>query len=279
MQVDFLKEMTPVFYNQHGIKSFERSTDFPLHWHDRIELIYVFRGEFKMKFDKKEYSVHENQLLIVPPRVLHSGDMVVPNTAFRTLMFEPSYFSCSVPAVKNFIEALFEKQIRLTPVTDDPDILALFMKIYDMQAEQGDVATLRITSCIYELLALFRERCLVDMQVQFTAKSTFGEIITYIQENYQQPITSSFLCKKFGYSQNYFSRRFIAETGMPPTAFIRTVRLENAAEMLRETNMSISSIALACGFTSTKYFTHCFRELYGITPGHFRNANHTPRAE
>ncbi len=275
MQVDFLKEMTPVFYNQHGIKSFSRSTDFPLHWHDRIELMYITEGELKVKIDKKEYCVHQNELLIVPPGTLHSGDRVTPQTAFSTLMFEPNLFSCSVPAVKNFLDALLQKHIRLTPITSDPEIIELFLKIFDAQSEQGDVATLRITSMVYALLALIRERCLLDMQVQFSAKSTFGEIITYIQENYQDPLTSSFLCKKFGYSQNYFSRRFIAETGMPPTAFIRTVRLENAAEMLRETDMTISSIALACGFTSTKYFTHCFRELYNITPGQFRNANRT----
>lgn len=273
MQIDFLKEMTPVFYNQHGIKAFSRSADFPLHWHDRIELMYLLEGELRLKIDKKEYTAHAGELIILTPHTLHSGDRVTPSTYFATLMFEPSLFSCGIPAVKNFMDALLQKQIRLTPVTTDPDIINLFLKIHQEQSEQGDIATLRITSHIYELLALLRERCLLDMQVQFSAKSTFSEIITYIQENYQEPLTSSFLCKKFGYSQNYFSRRFIAETGMPPTAFIRTVRLENAAEMLRETDMTISSIALACGFTSTKYFTHCFRELYNITPGQFRNTN------
>lgn len=276
MQVDFLKEMTPVFYNQHGIKSFSRSADFPLHWHDRIELVYITEGELKIKIEKNEYFAHKNQLLIMPPRTLHSGERITPETTFQTLMFEPNMFSCGVPAAKNFIDALLQKHIRLTPVTDDEDIINLFLKIFDEQSQQGDVATLRIIGHVYELLSLLRERCLLDMQVHFSAKSTFGEIITFIQENYQEPLTSSFLCKKFGYSQNYFSRRFIAETGMPPTAFIRTVRLENAAEMLRETDMTISNIAFACGFTSTKYFTHCFRELYDITPGQFRNANRTP---
>ncbi len=275
MQVDFLKEMTPVFYNQHGIKHFSRSADFPLHWHDRIELVYITNGELKVKIYDKEYRVCKNELLIIPPHTLHSGDRVTPETSLSTIMFEPSLFSCNVPAIKNFMDALLQKHIRLAPITNDSDIIDLFLKLYDAQNEQGDIATLKIASYVYALLALLRERCLVDMQVQFSAKSTFGEIITYIQDNYQEPLTSSFLCKKFGYSQNYFSRRFIAETGMPPTAFIRTVRLENAAEMLRETDMTISSIALACGFTSTKYFTHCFRELYNITPGQFRNANHT----
>jgi AraC-like DNA-binding protein len=204
---------------------------------------------------------------------LHRGRRETPETHFITVMFEPNLFSCSVPAVSNFINGLLEKHIRLTTITKDPEIIDLFLRLHHMQDEKGDVATLKITAMVYELLALLRERCLVDMQVQFSAKNTFSEIINYIQENYNQPLSSSFLCKKFGYSQNYFSRRFIAETGMPPTAFIRTVRLENAAEMLRETDMSISSIALACGFTTTKYFTHCFRELYNITPGQFRNAN------
>lgn len=275
MQVDHLKEMTPVFYNQYGIKSFSRAIHFPLHWHDRFELIYVVRGELQVTIDKKDHIAKANELIILAPRALHSGKKNRPETAYCTIMFEPYLFSSNMPAVKKFIEGLLQKQIHLTPITSDKEIIDLFLKIFNEQTEQGDVVPLHVAAHLHTLLALLRERCLLDMQADFSDKKSINEIIFYIQENYQQPLTSSFLCKKFGYSQNHFTRLFVAETGISPTAFIRAVRLENAAEMLRETDIPITSIALDCGFPNISYFTRRFRELYGITPGQFRTTNRT----
>ena len=276
MQVDHLKEMTPVFYNQHGIKAFERVAPFPLHWHDRFELIYVIHGEMQVNIDNKEYVAKEHELIILAPRVLHSGNKNKPAATYHTIMFEPYLFSGNIPAVKEFIEGLLQKQTRLTPITKDKDIIGLFLKILDAQAEQGDVATLYVSTYLHALFALLRERCLLDMQASFPTEKSTKEIVDYVQKNYREPLTSSFLCKKFGYSQNHFTRLFVKGTGLSPTKFIRLVRLENAAELLRETDLPISRIASECGFPNINYFTRCFRELYNISPNQFRAANRAP---
>ena len=47
---------------------------------------------------------------------------------------------------------------------------------------------------------------------------------------------------------------------------IRTIRLEHAAQLLRERAGLVSEIAYAVGFKSVAHFSTCFRDLYGCTP-------------
>ena len=54
--------------------------------------------------------------------------------------------------------------------------------------------------------------------------------------------------------------------------YLTQIRLDNSRKMLRETHLSITEIAMACGFSSQSYFTKIFRETYGLTPGLYRKS-------
>ncbi|MGC4232834.1 MAG: helix-turn-helix domain-containing protein, partial [Niabella sp.] len=61
-------------------------------------------------------------------------------------------------------------------------------------------------------------------------------------------------------------RKLMALTGQSPTNFIRTIRLNKAAELLQEKRLSVSEIADEVGFNSVSYFSKCFHEKFGKTP-------------
>lgn len=272
MSLDFLKELIPVFYNQHAVKVFERNVGFQLHWHDRMECILIKSGVLNVEIDKRNYVIPADNVVIIPPSILHGGEPGSPDMVYQTIMFDPLILLNNAPNVKQYFTDLSEKRVSLKPFTDNPEVIRLTKEIIELQNSKSSIDTLRVCALIYLLVAALFEHCVTEAQPRFAVKNTFLEIINYIQSNYAKPLTSSTLCQKFGYSQGYFSRRFIAETGMSPTAFIRTVRLENAALLLAETSTSIQEIAIQCGFKDTKYFNRCFRELYGITPSNYRDA-------
>lgn len=66
-------------------------------------------------------------------------------------------------------------------------------------------------------------------------------------------------------------RRLQAATGVTPNEFIRTVRLESAAEMLLTTQLPVSEVSDRTGFGTPRYFTRCFKEKYGVLPKDFRS--------
>ena len=65
-------------------------------------------------------------------------------------------------------------------------------------------------------------------------------------------------------------RKVKAITGSSPVELLRTARLNRAYELLLTTDMSVSEVAYAVGFTAPSYFTKCFKEEYGMVPGDIR---------
>lgn len=66
-------------------------------------------------------------------------------------------------------------------------------------------------------------------------------------------------------------RKVKALTGLSPVQYIQSLRLRVAKELLRESDESITQIALSCGFNSSAYFSRVFKKDTGMTPSSFRN--------
>lgn len=92
----------------------------------------------------------------------------------------------------------------------------------------------------------------------------------------QQNIANSDLnldafCKELGLSKSNLYRKIKQITGYSPNEFIRNFRLETAAKMLKETDMTITEVYYAVGYNSLAYFSNCFKALYGMSPTEFKN--------
>lgn len=66
-------------------------------------------------------------------------------------------------------------------------------------------------------------------------------------------------------------RRMQALTGQSPSSYIKHIRLDVAARLLRETTLPIADIAMKTGFSTTKYFNRVFKDEFGQSPADFRS--------
>jgi AraC-like DNA-binding protein len=73
-------------------------------------------------------------------------------------------------------------------------------------------------------------------------------------------------------SEFHFARLFKKITGVPPHAYLATLRVERARRLLAETDLAISEIGARVGYASQSHFTKVFREATGLTPKAFREA-------
>ena len=74
------------------------------------------------------------------------------------------------------------------------------------------------------------------------------------------------LCIEAGMSRSVVFRKVKETFGMSPVLLIRSLRLEYGFDLLQKENVTVSDVAYACGFTSSQYFSICFKQKYGFSP-------------
>lgn len=78
------------------------------------------------------------------------------------------------------------------------------------------------------------------------------------------------LAKELCMERTGLYKKLTSLSDTPPVAFIRNIRLERAALLLKEGNMSVNEIAEKAGFSSPSYFTKCFKKMYGVLPSEYQ---------
>ncbi len=99
---------------------------------------------------------------------------------------------------------------------------------------------------------------------------TFTRINQYLHENFIYPINRQHVASEFKLNPSYLSRLFseLGETTFNNT--LRNMRLEHAAMLLKNSNLSVDEITNNCGYLSSTSFISTFKKQYGMPPGEFR---------
>ena len=91
-----------------------------------------------------------------------------------------------------------------------------------------------------------------------------------LRHNYSQELTLPWLAEHVGLSPAHLSRSFSKEVGMSVSQYIASLRCEEAAGMLRNSDAPIHEISAFVGYTDNNYFVKVFRKHYGMTPSEYR---------
>lgn len=72
-------------------------------------------------------------------------------------------------------------------------------------------------------------------------------------------------------SPPYFCSLFKTITGVPPAKYLKSLRMQQAAVLLRTTFLSVKEIVSRVGFTDESHFVRDFKRMFGVTPSEYRN--------
>lgn len=104
-------------------------------------------------------------------------------------------------------------------------------------------------------------------------ESIIQQIRKYVDEHYMEPLNQNEIAKRFYINATYFSRAFKKEIGVNFTDYVRKRRMDEAETLLISTNLKIQDISDRVGYETPGYFTKKFQEVYGETPGKYREQN------
>jgi AraC-like DNA-binding protein len=103
-------------------------------------------------------------------------------------------------------------------------------------------------------------------------KWRFSRVTQYIDLHIEEPIRLLDLAKAAGLSRMHFAAQFRAYTGISPSAFVRTRRIQRAKELLGDPQTTLADVALSVGFRTQAHFTTVFHRFVGETPNCWRKS-------
>ena len=93
----------------------------------------------------------------------------------------------------------------------------------------------------------------------------------YIAKNYKDPsLGLNKISDEFQISESYFSHMFKEKTGVNFSTYLENIRMNEAARLIQETDISLNELYIAVGYNNSNTFRRAFKKVFGVTPSSMR---------
>ena len=99
------------------------------------------------------------------------------------------------------------------------------------------------------------------------------QAIIYIRNKLDKKVTRTMVADFVHLNEDYLSRLFKKKTGMVLKDYINNEKIRVAKEMLSNSNISVSIIAIKTGFNNFSHFSQTFKKMTGVSPREFRESH------
>jgi YesN/AraC family two-component response regulator len=251
------------------------------HWHNHLEVLYVFQGTMHIVRNDEKYTISKNDLFII-----NSGDIHLTrspgNVEVLLLQIPYELLRQSIPDYEDirFKEYYSQNELNEEPAFQNMIYHLLTMRKLYEQSKSG-YQFLFISSLNLFLHSLYTNY-IVNENIKEKNKSTknlnrLKEVLDYVEKNYSEPISLKYAASLVALNPEYFCRCFKKYTGFTFIEYVNMVRLTHIHSDLLDTDDSITIIQEKHGFTNYKLFNRMFKEAYGCTPSKLRYNNHIYR--
>ena len=248
-----------------------------MHFHNYIELTRVEGGKIVYSFLDKEVVAGDGDMVIVN----HIQPHAVKGTDERALVtvigFKPEFIWKGADEIDfRYIENFFHGSETFDNLVhaDVPyckKVTELFGEICAEYDRKEDGYKLMIKAKLMELLTiLYRHHTIVFRKDGFKNLNNFKNVVDFIYENAEKPLTLSECAAIAECSPSYFSFTFHKMSGKRFSDYLSSVRVDKACEMLLNTDLSINDIRKKCGLNNPSNFNKLFMRLKKTTPVKYR---------
>jgi AraC-like DNA-binding protein len=257
--------------------------DYPLHRHDFSELVIVQQGTGTNSVDRIDYPLQAGDVFVMPSGRTHAYHHMDHLRSYNIYFdFKPLHLDRWVTRSLPGFQALFvvepsyrrknefNSRLRL-----NPEQLFQIWNLAEMLQQ-----ALKEEQPGYRLIALGKFMELVGMLCRFYEETPhssdahkvlrIAKAISHVETHFTDEITTEQLADIAHMSPRNFHRVFVDATSQTPTQYLITLRINDAARLLKNSDLSITEIAFECGFTDSNYFTRQFKKQTGQSPAAFR---------
>ena len=235
---------------------------------------YIISGDRRVITPFEQYDVHSGDVTAMPPQMYHRTFSLSSRPYINYLLkISPSVAEDFCRKIdKEIWNYIFEqKRFSFDPETSQKIemILSDMLEIYE--GNEAYSAEL-IKGLFFRLLVMIREKNIAEGNNQFKSMLSHEmmEAMYYLEQNYAENIKLSDAAGQIGFSEGHFSRLFASQVGISFSNYLINIRLRHAKELLINTDLPVSEIAMRTGFGSGDYLSASFSKYEGTTPTAFR---------
>ncbi|WP_417897342.1 helix-turn-helix domain-containing protein [Bacillus haimaensis] len=253
-----------------------------------FDLLYVTKGTLYMQEDEEKFEVKEGQYVILVPGKRHTGykgcdedttyfwlHFVIPNDEYQVVDTKELDWSYVYKKEPTFIEPGHYRfhipqyaEVKRREIVEQQ--LENMLSISDGDAHLPDDY---LKQQIY-----FSEFILQLQKEAFSIPSATEKVcelaMKLIQENYQSPISMTWLKEELNFHPDYITRCMQKTIGISPVQYLTHFRLHQAKRLLVETEYKVSTISREVGIEDVTYFSKLFKKMEGTTPMEYRRLVH-----
>lgn len=245
------------------------------HTHDFLEIVYAFSGNSLHVVDGIQYNVSTGDLLFVDIGCTHSFTC---NKCFSyvNIILKPEFISGELKGTDNAFSLLELEDFKdLRQIVDTNNRLCHFdpleSKFFEsyinlaLSEQETDNAgkELMLRSVFNSLLIFAFRKMALPMKMQ--SRIDTG-LLDFIKANCTKRLSLYKFAADCHYSPAHFCRLFKKQTGQTFTEYVTSCRLERAAELLADTEISVEDVCVEAGFTNRTKFFKDFGKKFGCSP-------------
>ena len=265
-------------FSIYHIANAKRSFQIPIHWHDEFEIIYVKSGFLTVSISGENYIGKPGDAFVVSPGNLHFMGSQTGNVDYFTFLFPLKYISFRTDDILDdkLLEPLNSGHLMISPEIEDTvkEQCEQLVEIYGAKKEESQSKiTAQIKTKIILLqfiLELWKKGFIVENDTG--GKNTVEkEMVSYIQQNFTGKILLKEFGEQFHLSEKYISRYFKEHFHITISQYVTYLRLEHAKQLLQDTDIPVTEVAMQSGYQNVSYFIRSFKKTYGMSPLKYRN--------
>lgn len=256
----------------------ENSLPDTFHWHSYFEITYVRKGKGRYFVNGQEYTMDEGDIIIFNNVEPHGWTLLEEDMHLLVMIFSPefiaekmSYFDHEY--LKPFVErgSNFKNRIGADE-TVSHEIRKGIREIFLEWKERKVGYHLMIKSNVLRILTIlirtYQDESKSDemLKEKKNAMKRLEQAMAYIDSHYCEKITLDEVASAAYMSSNYFSTYFRKVTDISFSEYVTRLRIFHARELLKETERSVTEIAMECGFNNLSNFYRLYKKYVGKPP-------------
>ena len=251
------------------------------HWHATLEINVCASGVLKTSTQRGEYIVREGDGVLVNANVLHRNEAFegARGVCVQTHMFDRSLAAAAELPQRRYVAPVVECTLLdalplLRENAEHRAVLEALDRAFAAAGEEKDGYELEICGLLNRawqgIYALALPVIGARQPLPRMETARLKRMLGFIRDHFAEDISPADIAASAGVCERECFRCFKQELGTTPLATLTDFRLRKAAELLRETDRSVSDIAAACGFANSSYFGKVFRSRMNLSPLAYR---------